>query len=90
MMKWGSALFSLPVIVLLCQYGWEMSLVTECTESGLYFDFNQSECTENEPLSPNPYYARNTVWVNVMMLVSLTGALLMTWGMVKKGMTREE
>ena len=88
MMRWGSMLFALPVVVLLCQYGWEMSLVTNCLEQELGYDFGLERCAEVDPISQPPFYARNTLWVNSAMLVSVVGSLMMTWGMIQKGMTR--
>lgn len=88
MMRWGSILFTLPAVVLLCQYGWEMSLVSDCMELGLGYDFSAQQCADLDPISQPPFYARNTLWVNGMLLVSVVGSLMMTWGMIQRGMTR--
>jgi len=88
-LRYGSLLFALPGLLLLTLYGLELSAVTECTQQGGSYNFDNGECTETEQ-PQTPYYARNAGFVNLMLLLSAAGALAMTWGMLLKGMTRPE
>jgi hypothetical protein len=89
MMRWGSIIFSLPVIVLLSQYGWELSIVNDCIDLGLSYDFSLEECVQGEQNVQSPYYARHTRWVNIMLLLSVFGSIMMTIAMIQRGMKRD-
>ncbi len=89
MMRWGSIIFSLPVIFLLSQYGWELSIVNDCIDQGLSYDFNLEKCVQGEQDLHSPYYARHTVWVNSMLLLSVLGSAFMTVAMIQRGMKRD-
>ncbi len=86
MMRWGSIIFSLPVILLLGLYGWELSIVNECLDQGLSYDFKSEVCIAGEQNIHSPYYARHTLLVNSMLLLSVLGSILMTVAMIQKGM----
>ncbi len=86
MMRWGSIIFSLPVILLLSLYGWELSTVNDCIDQGLSYDFQLEKCVEGEQDIRSPYYARNTLWVNGVLLLSVIGSMMMTIAMIKRGM----
>lgn len=89
LLRYGSLLFALPGLVLVVLYGLELSAVTECTQQGGFYNFDNGECSDAEtPLST--YYARHTVFVNLMLLASTVGALAMTWGMLLKGISRSQ
>jgi len=88
-LRYGSLLFALPGLLLLTLYGLEMSAVTDCSQSGGFYNFDSGDCA-SEPQPQSTYYARHTLFVNLMMLLSLVGALAMTWGMLLKGMTRAQ
>ena len=89
LLRYGSLLFALPGLLLVVLYGLELSAVTECTQQGGFYNFDNGKCTDVEaPLST--YYARNTLFVNLMLLASTIGALAMTWGMLLKGMSRSQ
>jgi hypothetical protein len=90
MMKWGSIIFSLPVILLLSLYGLEFSAVNDCLLDGLSYDFQSELCVEGEQNIYSPFYARNSVWVNSMLLLSIFGALMMTMSMIQRGMVRNQ
>ncbi|MFT5609304.1 MAG: hypothetical protein ACI9PZ_003123 [Parvicella sp.] len=89
MMRWGSIVFSLPVILLLSLYGWELSIVTECADQGLSYDFALEKCVQGAQNIETPYYARHTVFVNLMLLMSVLGSVMMTMAMIKRGMQRD-
>jgi len=83
----GSLLFAVPGIILLVLYGLEMSAMTDCTQSGGYYDFMQQACSDTEqPFSS--YYQRHALLVNLMLLLSVAGAFAMMWGMILRGMSR--
>ncbi len=88
-MRWGSIVFSVPVILLLSLYGWELSTVNDCIDQGLSYDFQLEKCVAGEQDIQSPYYARHTVWVNCMLLVSVIGSLMMTMAMIKRGMSSD-
>lgn len=89
-MRWGSIVFSLPVILLLSLYGWELSIVTECIDQGLSYDFGLEKCVPGAQDIQTPYYARHTLLVNLMLLMSVLGSMMMTMAMIQRGMTRDE
>lgn len=90
MMRWGSIIFSLPVILLLSLYGWELSAVNDCIDQGLSYDFKLEMCVEGEQDIQSPFYARNALFVNGMLLLSVLGSLMMTMAMIKRGMVRNQ
>lgn len=89
MMRWGSIVFSLPVILLLSLYGWELSVVTECITKDLSYDFSSEQCVSGVQNIQTPYYARHTVLVNLMLLLSVIGSVMMTVAMIQRGMQRD-
>ncbi|WP_419812957.1 hypothetical protein [Bacterioplanoides sp.] len=88
-LRYGSLLFAVPGLLLLVLYGLEMSAVTDCLQQSGSYNFETQTCSE-QPQPQSTFYARNTLMVNLMLLLSLLGALAMTWGMLLKGMTRAE
>jgi hypothetical protein len=89
MMRWGSIIFSVPVILLLSLYAWELSIVTECIDQGLSYDFSLEKCVTGAQNIQTPYYARHTLFVNMMLLMSVIGSAMMTAGMIQRGMQRD-
>jgi hypothetical protein len=89
MMRWGSIVFSLPVILLLSLYGWELSIITACADQGLSYDFGLVNCVEGAQNIETPYYARHTIFVNMMLLMSVFGSVMMTMAMIKRGMQQD-
>lgn len=89
MMRWGSIIFSLPVILLLSLYGWELSSVNECIDQGLSYSFELEKCLEGKQDIRSPFYARHTLFVNGMLLLSVLGSVLMTVDMIQRGMKRD-
>lgn len=89
MMRWGSIIFSVPVILLLSLYAWELSIVTECIDQGLSYDFSLEKCVAGAQNIQTPYYARHTLFVNMMLLMSVIGSAMMTAGMIQRGMQRD-
>ncbi|ASP40722.1 hypothetical protein CHH28_19510 [Bacterioplanes sanyensis] len=87
MLRYGALLFALPGILLLSLYGLEMSAINDCKELGLQLDLASGQCSE-QVQQHSSYYQRHATFVNLMMLVSIVGALMMTWGMMVRGMTR--
>ncbi len=55
MMRWGSIIFSVPVILLLSLYAWELSIVTECIDQGLSYDFSLEKCVAGAQNIQTPY-----------------------------------
>lgn len=86
MMRWGSIVFSLPAILLLSLYGWELSVVNDCLDQGLSYSFSAETCVEGVQDHKSPYYARHTLLVNSMLLLSVIGSIMMTMAMIKRGM----
>ena len=83
--RYGSLLFALPAITLIVAFGFELMSAGQCTDAGLHYDYTSGTCIE-EAVPQLSYYQRNTVFINVMLLLSMAGALAMTWGMLLKGM----
>jgi|TARA_B100000749_G_scaffold232005_1_gene188829 hypothetical protein len=88
-LRLGSLLFAVPGIILLILYGIEMSAVTECSQSGGFYDFINARCAD-QPQPQSSYYQRHSTLVNLMMLLSVLGTFAMVWGMLLKGMTRPQ
>lgn len=89
LLRYGSLLFALPGLLLLTLYGLEMSAVTECSQGGGSYNFENGQCSATKQ-PQSSYYSRHATFVNLMMLLSVIGALAMTWGMMLKGMTRPQ
>ena len=89
MMRWGSIIFSVPVILLLSLYAWELAIVTECIDQGLSYDFSLEKCVTGAQNIQTPYYARHTILVNMMLLMSVLGSVMMTVAMIQRGMQRD-
>lgn len=87
LMRIGSLVFALPGILLLVLYGLELSTATDCQQQGLFFDALSGQCVSTEPAF-STFYMRHTLLVNLMMLVSVAGAMAMIWGMLLRGMAR--
>jgi hypothetical protein len=83
--RYGSLLFALPAIILIVAFGFELMSAGQCTDAGLHYDYTSGACSD-EAVPQLSYYQRNTVFINVMLLLSMAGALAMTWGMLLKGM----
>ena len=83
--RYGSLLFALPAITLIVAFGFELMSAGQCTDAGLHYDYTSGVCSE-EAVPQLSYYQRNTVFINVMLLLSMAGALAMTWGMLLTGM----
>ncbi len=89
MMRWGSIIFSLPAILLLSLYGWELSSVNECIDQGLSYNFELEQCIDGKQDIRSPFYARHTLFVNSMLLLSVIGSMMMTAAMIQRGMQRD-
>ena len=88
LMRLGAIVFALPGILLLVLYGIELSAVTSCQELGLNYDVVTQQCSPDEQPF-NTFYMRNSTLVNSMMLLSVTGALALSWGMLVRGMAQQ-
>lgn len=89
MMRWGSIIFSLPAILLLSLYGWELSSMNDCIDQGLSYSFELEQCIEGKQDVRSPFYARHTFLVNSMLLLSVLGSVMMTAAMIQRGMQRD-
>jgi hypothetical protein len=89
MMHWGSIIFSLPAILLLSLYGWELSSVNDCIDQGLSYSFELEQCIDGKQDIRSPFYARHTLFVNSMLLLSVIGSIMMTVAMIQRGMQRD-
>lgn len=87
LMRLGSVLFALPAIVLLVLYGIELSAVSDCADQGLLYDYVTNSCTDQKT-EQSSYYHRHSTFVDLALLLSVFGSMLMIWGMMVKGMTR--
>lgn len=88
LMRLGALIFAVPGILLLVLYGLEMSAITDCRELGLFYNVTTGECSaEEQPFST--FYMRNSTLVNSMMLLSIAGALALSWGMLVRGMAQQ-
>lgn len=88
LMRLGAIVFALPGILLLVLYGIELSAVTSCQELGLNYDVVAQQCSPDEQPF-NTFYMRNSTLVNSMMLLSVAGALALSWGMLVRGMAQQ-
>jgi len=88
-MRWGSIIFSLPAILLLSLYGWELSSVNDCIDQGLSYNFELEQCIDGKQDIRSPFYARHTFFVNSMLLLSVVGSIMMTVAMIQRGMQRD-
>jgi len=88
-MRWGSIIFSLPAILLLSLYGWELSSVNDCIDQGLSYSFELEQCIDGKQDIRSPFYARHTLFVNSMLLLSVIGSIMMTVAMIQRGMQRD-
>ena len=87
LMKLGSVLFVLPGVLLLWLYNTDLNTIEICQAAEQYYDAASASCVaEYRPTSS--YYVRHSGLVNYGMLASVVGILMMTWGMVLKGLTR--
>lgn len=89
LLRYGALLFILPSMALLLLYGLEMSDATVCTENGSYYNPQTQRC-EDSPVSYPSYYQRHPLRVNLMLLLSTIGAMMMTWGMLLKHQQRHQ
>lgn len=89
LMRLGSILFALPAIVLVVLYGIELSAVSTCADQGLLYDFATNMCSD-QVSEQSSYYHRHGTFVDLMLLLSVLGSLLMIWGMLAKGMSRPQ
>ena len=87
LMRLGSLIFAVPAIVLLVLYGIELGAVSDCISEGGHYDYTSGLCGTEITEQPS-FYLRHRLLVDGMLLLSVVGSLLMTWGMLKKGMTR--
>ena len=87
LMRLGSVLFALPAIILLVLYGIELSAVSDCADQDLLYDYVTNNCTDQKT-EQSSYYHRHSTFVDLILLVSVVGSMLMIWGMLVKGMTR--
>jgi len=81
----GSLIFAIPAVLLILLYGIDLSTASDCTDIGQFYDFANDVCSES-PVPGSSYYQRHTTFVNLMLLLSVIGSLMMTWGMLLKGM----
>lgn len=89
LMRLGAIVFALPGILLLVLYGLELSAITQCQELGLNYDVITQQCSPDEQPF-NTFYMRNSLLVNSMMLLSVAGALALSWGMLVRGMAQQQ
>ena len=87
LMRIGSLMFAIPVVVLLVAYSIDMSYITDCEQQGLYYSPASGECSSDKD-ALTTYYSRHTILVNLSILLATIGSLVMTWGMILKGLTR--
>ncbi|MEK9712441.1 MAG: hypothetical protein VW258_07730 [Thalassolituus sp.] len=85
LMRVGSMIFAIPAIMLIALYGIDLSTAGQCIDIGQYYDFANDICSER-PVPGSSYYQRHAAFVNIMLLLSVVGSLMMTWGMLVKGM----
>ena len=72
--RYGSLLFALPAITLIVAFGFELMSAGQCTDAGLHYDYTSGACSE-EAVPQLSYYQRNTVFINVMLLLSMAGCI---------------
>lgn len=82
LMRISTILFAVPGIILLILYGIELSAITQCQESGLFYDTTLKQCIEQQPPFSS-FYMRHTLFVNAMLIISTISALIMTISMSK-------
>jgi len=87
--RYGSMLFAIPPIILLVFYGLELGTVSDCIAAGGHYDFTTENCSDT-PVETLSFYQRHRGLADLSLLLSAFGALMMTWGMLKKGMTPKD
>lgn len=87
LLKAGSIVFILPVIVLIIIYSNDMGTISDCLALEMTYNPDTEECAEGGD-NPPTFYIRHTWLVNIALLISIAGAMAMTWGMLLKGPTR--
>jgi len=89
LMRIGTIVFVLPVVLLLVVYSIDLNNFTECDQLGLSYSTETGNCEAGE-VQVTTYYSRHPLLVNLSMLVATFGTFAMIWGMVLKGMTRSQ
>ena len=90
MLRLGTIIFVIPCIVLLFQYGIELSEINECLDWGKAYHYEAGECGDEASYPELSFYQRHPLWVNLLLLSSLVGSVFMTVGMVQKRMGSRE
>ncbi len=84
LLRIGSLVFIVPVIVLVAVYSIDMSAISDCLVREQGYDPDTGQCIDTDQ-SPPTFYARHTIIINLSLLLSILGAMAMTWGMILKG-----
>lgn len=83
----GSIVFVIPVILLLVVYSLDMSSISDCLTQDMTYDPDTDTCIEGSEYPPT-FYTRHPILVNLSLVASIIGTLVMTWGMILKGPSR--
>ncbi|MBM94448.1 MAG: hypothetical protein CMI09_01160 [Oceanospirillaceae bacterium] len=83
----GSIVFVIPVILLLVVYSLDMSAISDCLAQDMTYDPDADTCVAGSEYPPT-FYTRHPMLVNLSLVASIIGTLVMTWGMILKGPSR--
>ena len=86
MLRWGSILLFLPSVLLVTHYMIEAQDAAQCVHLKGSWDFLKGVCDMENKHEFVAYSTRYGWAVNLGMLVSIVGLVLMTLGMIGRGM----
>lgn len=88
MLRWGMIMLFLPSVLLITHYMIEAQDVASCVQNKGSWDYLLGLCDMNVKHEFVAYSARYGFWVNSGMLVSIVGLVMLTLGMIQKGMSQ--
>lgn len=86
MLRTGTLLLSLPCILLIGAYWWELMDVNACLEAKGSFDYINGVCSTTETFEFISFSVRHPWFVNGGLLIAMIGLAMTTLGMLQKGM----
>lgn len=84
MLRIGLLLLTLPGVLLMGSYFYELSQVDACLDSGGSWNYLEARCDRAKEYPFVPYMARHPLLVNGGMLLSVLGLLLCLAGLYRR------